>query len=104
MKISIIIPVYNAEKYLDRCMRSVVASLEEFGGKGEIIAVNNNSKDGSMHILREWKKKLSQNKALALRTVECQEPGAGAARNLGAREAKGDYLWFIDADDTISKH
>ena len=103
MEISIIIPVFNAEKYLDRCLLSVVDSLRNAGSRGEIVLVDNLSTDGSLKIAKKWQKKLSCEKALALRVVECQTPGAAAAKNAGVREAKGKYIWFVDADDTIAE-
>ena len=103
MEISIIIPVFNAEKYLDRCLLSVVDSLRNAGSRGEIVLVDNLSTDGSLKIAKKWQKKLSCEKALALRVVECQIPGAAATKNAGVREAKGKYIWFVDADDTIAE-
>lgn len=96
MEISIIIPVYNAEKYLARCLDSILDSLKDT--KGELILVNNNSTDNSLKILAEYKEKNKN-----VRILECRTPGAAAVRNFGAKEAHGKYLWFIDADDKIDK-
>ena len=97
MKISIVIPVYNAEKYLRRCLGSVLKALE--GTQGEVLLINNNSTDNSLEIAKSYQKKHPR----VIQVLECKTPGAAAARNYGALKAKGDYLWFIDADDYISE-
>ena len=96
-KISIIIPVYNAEKYIRRCLDSILNSLGKI--KGEIFVVNNNSTDNSPLILKEYAK----NYPKIITVLDCKTVGASAARNMGATKAKGEYLWFIDADDEISQ-
>lgn len=96
MEISIIIPVYNAEKYLKRCLDSVLASLD--GMKGEIILVDNNSTDNSEEIMRHYRHDWQK----VIRILHCKEWGAAAARNYGAKKAVGEYLWFIDADDYVA--
>ncbi|MBO4813016.1 glycosyltransferase [Candidatus Saccharibacteria bacterium] len=97
VKLSIIIPVYNAERYLGRCLDSVIRALK--GISGEIIAVNNNSGDGSMAILEGYQKKHPK----LISVLQCNTAGAAAVRNFGAEKAKGEYIWFIDADDEISE-
>ncbi|MBR3132114.1 glycosyltransferase family 2 protein [Candidatus Saccharibacteria bacterium] len=96
-EISVIIPVYNASKYLERCLDSILASLESI--KGEILAIDNNSTDNSLSIL----KKYAKNNPKIVTVLECQTPGAAAVRNFGTDKARGRYLWFIDADDYIDK-
>lgn len=104
MIISIIIPVYNAQNFLGTCLNSVIIAITEFKkhykgiNRFEILLVDNGSTDLSRVIAREYKVL----KPLALKLLECQTPGAAAARNFGAAHAKGQYLWFIDADDTIA--
>ena len=98
-RLSVIIPVFNAEKYLDECLKSVLASLKKAQINGEIILVDNGSSDNSLQVAENFK---SEHKASAVRIVECQTPGASAARNAGVKIARGKYIWFIDADDTIS--
>ena len=95
-KISIIIPVYNAEKYLERCVNSVLASLNEIDG--EILLVDNCSSDGSLEEARRLEK---HNKSI-ISVLQCNTPGASAARNLGVKRARGEFIWFIDADDYIA--
>lgn len=99
MLISIIIPVYNSEKYLARCLDSVLSSLSSAKCKGEIIAVDNASIDNSKKILAEFHKRYPA----IVKLFDCQKAGASAARNYGASQASGDYIWFIDADDTIAE-
>jgi glycosyltransferase involved in cell wall biosynthesis len=97
MKVSIIIPVYNAEKYLKECLDSVVVSLGEI--PGEILAINNDSDDDSLAILEDYAKKHQK----VVRVLQCHTPGAAAVKNYGVSKAKGEYIWFIDADDTIAE-
>lgn len=98
MEISFIIPVYNAEKYLARCLDSVLAALD--GYKGEIILVDNKSTDGSLKIMRKYQ----HNWQKVIRIIKCNTKGASAARNKGVEAAHGKYIWFIDADDYIANH
>lgn len=92
-KISVIIPVYNVEKYLEQCLDSVVnQTLKDI----EIICVNDGSKDGSLAILKKYQKNDSRIKII------CQwNRGLGAARNTGIKAAKGEYLFYLDSDDWI---
>lgn len=96
MRISIIVPVYNSAKYLDRCLGSVLAVLD--GVKGEILAIDNKSSDNSLAILKKYAKKYPQ-----ISVLQCATPGAAAVRNFGASKARGEYIWFVDADDEIDK-
>ena len=89
--VSVIIPVYNAEKYLADCLDSVCGqTLRDI----EIICVDDGSADGSAGILREYAAKDSR-----ISVITQPNAGAGAARNRGMEEASGEYLAFIDADD-----
>lgn len=89
--ISVIIPVYNAEKYLRECLDSVCdQTFQEI----EIICVNDGSTDKSLEILTEYKEKDNR-----IQIVNQSNAGAGAARNKGIEIAQGEYLAFIDADD-----
>ncbi|MDO5451721.1 MAG: glycosyltransferase family A protein [Candidatus Saccharibacteria bacterium] len=98
IKISVIIPVFNAERYLERCLDSVLEALE--GVSGEILVVDNGSSDDSLKIAQKYQK--SRPRA-SISVLSCPTPGAAAARNLGAKQAKGEYIWFVDADDYIDK-
>lgn len=93
IKVSVIIPVYNAKKYLDACLKSV---LEQGFGGLEVILVNDKSTDGSEKKCLEYGKKFDN-----VRVLQGEGRGAAAARNLGLKQAKGKYIWFIDADDEV---
>ncbi|MCL2144784.1 MAG: glycosyltransferase [Endomicrobia bacterium] len=91
IKISVIIPVYNAEKHLKQCLDSVInQTLKDI----EIICVNDGSTDNSLKILKEYAERDSR-----ILIVEQENQGAGAARNNGLAHAKGEYLSFLDSDD-----
>lgn len=91
VKVSVIIPVYNVEKYLHQCMESVIhQTLREI----EIICINDSSTDDSLKILEEYAKKDDRVKVFTQ-----MNQGAGAARNRGMSMAVGKYLSFLDADD-----
>ena len=100
MILSIIIPVFNAEKYLKRCLKSVFTAVA-FAPKvkTEVILVDNGSSDNSLKIAEDFAK----NSPLKIKILRCDTPGASAARNYGIKNAKGKYIWFIDADDSITK-
>lgn len=91
--ISVIIPVYNAEKYLRRCLESIVQqSYKDF----EVIIINDGSADGSERICAEF---ASENKQIKLITIA--NNGVSNARNIGLDVAIGDYISFVDADDYL---
>ena len=91
VKVSVIIPVYNVENYLDQCLTSIVnQTLKEI----EIICVNDSSTDGSLEILNKYAKQDTR-----VQVVTQKNAGAGAARNRGMAMATGKYLAFLDADD-----
>lgn len=92
LKVSIIIPVYNVEKYLNKCLDSALSqTLKEV----EIIAVNDGSTDNSLKILESYQDN-------RLRIITQDNQGLSAARNTGIKEAEGEYLLFLDSDDYIS--
>ena len=93
MRLSIIIPVYNTEKYLDRCLQSVLSSTYK---DIEVIAVNDGSKDNSGHVLDEYAKIDNR-----LKVFHIENGGVSNARNVGIRNATGDYITFVDSDDYI---
>lgn len=95
VKISIIIPVYNVEKYLRECLDSILnQSFQDF----EIICVDDGSTDRSLAILQEYKTRDDRFVILQQR-----HSGAGAARNNGIRLAEGKYIQFLDADDYFER-
>jgi len=98
MLLSIIIPVYNAEKYLNRCLESVFKAVALSKVSTEVIIVDNGSTDESMIIAE----KFSKESPLRIKICYCETPGAAAVRNYGVKKALGKYIWFIDADDEIA--
>ena len=92
VKVSIIIPVYNAEKYLKRCLDSVLSqTLKDI----EIICVNDGSTDNSIQILKEYGSKI--------KVINQENQGLSVARNTGLKEAKGEFVAFLDSDDYYNK-
>lgn len=96
MKLSIVIPVYNMEKYVERCLESVISqpstSFEDF----EIIVVNDGSIDKSQEIIEsfDWK-------GIKHILLEKENGGLSDARNFGFSYVNGEYVWFVDSDDWI---
>lgn len=91
MKVSIIMPVYNAAPYLNQCIDSLLGqTLDDF----ELLVINDGSTDGSLAILESYQKKDKR-----VKVVTQQNQYAGAARNRGLSMAKGDYIVFLDGDD-----
>ncbi|MDR0522523.1 MAG: glycosyltransferase [Planctomycetaceae bacterium] len=91
--ISVIIPVYNVEKYLRECLDSVLTqTLTDI----EIICVDDGSTDRSLEILNEYARKDER-----IRVISQKNKGPGAARNAGLQLAQGKYVYFMDSDDTI---
>lgn len=90
-KVSVILPVYNVENYLRKCLDTITSqTLREI----EIICVDDGSTDSSAQILEEYAKKDGR-----IRVLHQKNAGAGAARNLGMQYAGGKYLSFLDSDD-----
>lgn len=92
-KVSVVIPVYNAEKYIGRCMDSV---LKQTYKNLEVITVNDGSKDKSLQILLK-----KQQQDARLHIIDKKNQGVSAARNDGLNSATGDYILFVDADDYL---
>ena len=94
-EVSVIIPVYNSEKYVEKCICSVMAqTLPEL----EIIIINDGSIDESGKILRKLAQKDSR-----IILLEQENKGVAAARNLGVEKATGKYLTFVDGDDYLQE-
>ena len=93
MKYSVIIPVYNVEKYLKRCIDSIV--IQEYKGL-EILLIDNGSSDGSGLICDNYADKNSQ-----ITAYHIPNDGVGSARNFGLSKAKGEFVYFVDADDYL---
>ena len=93
MLFSIIIPVFNVEKYIQACLDSV---LGQYFSDWEAICVNDGSTDGSLAILEE-----NASKENRIKVVNQLNAGTATARNTGLRSAKGDYIFFLDSDDWL---
>ena len=94
--ISVIIPVYNTEKYIDECITSIVKqTYKDF----EIIIVNDGSTDNSLQICYDWAKKDSR-----ITVINQSNQGVSATRNTGIANARGEYLYFVDSDDYIESN
>ena len=92
-KVSVIIPVYNAKRYISKCIKSIVNEMNDI----EIIAVDDGSTDNSLDILYQ----LAQNYKGKIKIYSKQNGGAGSARNIGLDMSNGKYIKFVDADDTL---
>ena len=94
MKLSIIIPVYNKEQWLDQCIQSILTNkITDW----ECILINDCSTDGSLKILQQYAQQDSRFKIINF----TKNQGVSAARNAGLDSAQGDWIGFLDADDTI---
>ena len=95
-KISVIVPVYNAEKYLSRCIDSILnQTYKDF----ELILINDGSKDKSIDILRKY-----ENIDNRIKVIDNSNNGVSKTRNIGIRLAQGEYIQFIDSDDFIDEN
>ena len=94
MDLTIIVPVYNVEEFLVECLESIykVSDIDY-----EVILVNDGSKDDSLNILKKYKE-LYPTKT---KIIDKENGGLSSARNIGIKEAKGEYLAFVDSDDVI---
>lgn len=95
MKISIIIPIYNGEKFISKCIDSI---LKQTYKHFEIICINDGSKDASLKILKEYEKKDKR-----IRVFDQSNSGIAKTRNRGIEKATGEYIMFIDNDDYIDE-
>lgn len=91
IKVSVIIPVYNAESFLDRSVRSALDQAQT----GEVLLIDDRSIDKSLEICKKWEKKDGRVKVFQNGGIK----GAGAARNIGLKNAVCDFIAFLDADD-----
>lgn len=98
MKLSIIIPAYNVEKYITKCVSSCM-NQNINKGEYEIIIINDGSTDKSGKILKNLKKQYSQ-----IKIIDQSNKGLSNTRNKGLKESSGKYIWFIDSDDWIEKN
>lgn len=94
--VSIIVPLYNAEKYLDQCIKSIVSQTYS---QLEIILINDGSEDNTRTLCQQW---AERDKRIVYKEIE--NSGAAAARNEGLKLVHGDYVSFVDSDDAINKY
>ena len=92
--ISIIIPAYNAASYIEECINSVISQTKK---ELEIIVINDGSTDNTLKILEKFKDK-------RIKLITTKNNGIGKTRNLGLKNAKSEYVFFLDSDDYISKN
>lgn len=93
IKVSIIIPIYNVELYLEECLESAVnQTLDNI----EIICINDGSTDDSLNILKKYSEKYSN-----IKVINQDNKGLSATRNIGIKEARGEFIYFLDSDDYI---
>ncbi len=95
-KISIILPVYNTEKYLTRCFKSV---LRQTFDSYEVIVINDGSTDNSLSIINKFAKQNSK-----IKVYSQENKGLSYSRNLGIKKSNADYIFFLDSDDSIHKN
>ncbi len=94
MKVSIILPIYNGEKYIDLCIKSLLnQTLKNY----EIICINDGSTDGSRKILDNYQKKYFDK----IKVFHIENSGVWEARNFGIKQARGEYIGFCDCDDCV---
>lgn len=97
MKLSVIIPVYNTEKYIEKCLDSIAnQTMKDF----EILIVNDGSNDNSENIIKEW---IKRNETIDVKYLKKENGGLSEARNYGVKRARGEYISFVDSDDYLKK-
>ena len=96
IKISVIVPIYNTDKFLKKCIESI---LNQTFKEIEIILINDGSIDNSHNICTEYKKKYPEK----IKYINNENIGCSATRNLGIELAQGEYIAFVDSDDYIEK-
>lgn len=97
MDIQIIIPVYNGERYIDRCIRNIIDKADDEQIEYEILIINDGSTDKTQDIISKYK---SDSR---IRVIDTENRGVQAARNLGITDALGSYIYFMDVDDILHK-
>lgn len=94
--VSIIVPVYNAEKYISKCLESI---LRQSYKNIELLLLNDGSSDNSLKIIKEYAKKYN-----FIKIFTHKNKGVGFTRNIGIKNAKGRYIVFVDSDDFIDEN
>ena len=93
-KYSIIVPVYNVEKYINECLSSLINQTYK---NIEIVVINDGSSDNSLSLIEEYSRIDDR-----IRVIDQKNMGLGYTRNVGIDNAVGDYILFVDSDDYIS--
>ena len=96
-KTSVIVPIYNAEKYIARCIDSILVQADK---ETELILINDGSTDKSEEIVKTY---LEKNKE-TIKYIKKENTGVADTRNIGIEQATGDYIIFVDSDDYIDKN
>lgn len=91
--VSIILPVFNAERFLSQCLDSILRQTYQ---DWELIAVDDGSKDGSIEILKSYEKRDNR-----IHIISKKNEGVSIARNIALKHAHGDYIYFVDSDDIV---
>lgn len=99
VELSVIIPVYNTEKYIERCLNSVVKSLTKLKEKSEIIIVNDGSPDNSESVIKKFIEKYPN----LIKYYKKENAGLADTKNFGIKHSSGKYLSFVDSDDYIDE-
>ena len=94
--IAVVLPIYNVEKYLDRCLDRIVNQTYK---NLEIILVDDGATDNCPSMCDEWAKKDSR-----IKVIHKKNAGLGMARNTGIENATGEYICFFDSDDYVDKN
>lgn len=97
MKLSIVVPVYNVEQYVRKCILSIINQDDELFKTFEVIIVNDGSKDKSVEQIQDLVDKYDN-----ITLINQENLSLSVARNNGMKVSKGDYVWFIDSDDWIT--
>ena len=94
IKFSIIVPVYNVENYIKKCINSI---LEQDYSNFEILVIDDGSSDSSISIVNSFED-------YRIKIYKKENGGLSSARNYGVKNVSGDYIWFVDGDDYIHKN
>ena len=92
MKLSIVIPIYNAEKYIEECLASILPEMDD---EIELLLIDDGSTDSSYNVIQRYEKS-------NIRILHHENHGVSYTRNRGIAEAAGTYIMFVDADDRLS--
>lgn len=98
MKLSIIIPIYNVEQYVGRCLQSCLCQPDVSAEDYELVIVNDGTQDNSMAIVEEMTRDRAH-----VTIINQENQGLSMARNAGLKAAQGEYVWFVDSDDWIEE-